>query len=458
MERGLGCFGDVRLDRAGVAFLSGMVARSSVCLRRLGQTRGGVLRYDRLLGSRRVTVDKIIAGWPQATRAAVAGRHVLAIQDTTEVKFKTTPGRRRGLGLVKKGNVHGVLAHSMIAVDAVSEACLGPVTGAVWTRAGRVATPHRARPLAERESARWLHCAEAAKPILEKARAVTFIADREGDIYAEWARLPEPGIDLLVRAGADRKLAGGGSLFTAARRFPLAATARLELPSRRPGVPGRTAKVTLRFGEVTLRRPRHEHDRTLPKTLTLRLVEVREIYPPRGAERIHWRLLTTHQVETPDDAWRIVLWYKARWTIEQVHRVMKSQGLNLEDSQVTSADRLLKLTATAVKAATITVQLVQERDGRDGLPATVAFTPDEIDTLDALGPTLEGTTSRQQNPHPSRSLAWASWIIARLGAWDCYGKPPGPITIQRGLDEFYAINRGWHLRTHRHDKKDPRIP
>ena len=62
---------------------------------------------------------------------------------------------------------------------------------------------------------------------------------------------------------------------------------------------------------------------------------------------------------------------------------MKSQGLDLEESQITSADRLLKLTAGAVKAATITVQLVQERDGRDGLPATTAFTKPEIQTLAA---------------------------------------------------------------------------
>ena len=27
---------------------------------------------------------------------------------------------------------------------------------------------------------------------------------------------------------------------------------------------------------------------------------------------------------------------------------------------------------------------------------------------------------------PPRSLAWLAWIIARLGGWNCYYKPPGP--------------------------------
>jgi hypothetical protein len=458
MDYSLGCFGDVRLDRTGAAFLAGMVRRSTVHVRRLGVSRGGILRYGRLLASPRVTVEKIIAGWAQAMRAAVACRHVLAIQDTTEVKFKTSAGRRRGLGLVKKGNVRGVLAHSMIAVDAVSGACLGPVTGEVWTRARRVSKSHRDRRLCERESARWLRCAERAKSILKTAAMVTVIADRESDIYAEWACLPEPGFHLLTRASVDRKLANDGYLFAAARNFPLAGTAHLFLPQRSPGVPARIATVTLRFGEVTIRRPRHENDLTLPKTIRLRLVEVRELNPPKGAEPIHWRLLTTHEISSADDAWRLVAWYKARWTIEQVHRVMKSQGLDLEESQLASADRLLKLTAAAVKAATITIQLVQERDGRHGLPATAVFTKPEIQTLAALGPTLEGKTQRQQNPHPLKSLAWATWIIARLGGWDCYGKPPGPITVRRGLEQFHAINRGWHLRARRPNQKDVRIP
>ena len=416
MDYSLGCFGDVRLDRTGAAFLAGMVTRSTVRVRRLGVSRGGILRYGRLLASPRVTVDKIIGGWADATRAAVAGRHVLAIQDTTEVKFKTSVGRRRGLGLVKKGNVHGVLAHSMIAVDAVSGACLGPVTGEVWTRAGRVSKPHRDRRLCERESARWLRCAERAKSILQAAAMVTVIGDRESDIYAEWACLPESGFHLLTRANVDRKLAKGGYLFAAARNFKLAGTAHLSLPQRSPGMPARTATVALRFGEVVIRRPRHENDRTLPKTLRLRLLELREINPPKGVEPIHWRLLTTHEITSAADAWRLVSWYKARWTIEQVHRVMKSQGLDLEESQIASADRLLKLTAAAVKAATITIQLVQERDGRDGLLATAAFTKPQIQTLAALGPTLEGKTQRQQNPHPLNSLAWATWIIARPAA------------------------------------------
>jgi hypothetical protein len=65
--------------------------------------------------------------------------------------------------------------------------------------------------------------------------------------------------------------------------------------------------------------------------------------------------------------------------------------------------------------------------------------------------TLEGRTQELKNPHPKETLAWLSWIVARLGGWSGYTsrgyKPPGPKTIARGLTRFDAIIQGWQLRS-----------
>jgi len=135
---------------------------------------------------------------------------------------------------------------------------------------------------------------------------------------------------------------------------------------------------------------------------------------------------------------------------------MKSQGLQLEDSQMASADRLVKLAAAATKAACIDIQLTQARDGIDQMPASNVFTAPEIATLTVLGPTLEGNTERQQNRHLPLTLAWAAWSTARLGGRNCYYKPPGPITFRRGMEEFYAIHRGRMLEMRL--QRDVRIP
>ena len=117
----------------------------------------------------------------------------------------------------------------------------------------------------------------------------------------------------------------------------------------------------------------------------------------------------------------------------------------MEDSQIATGDRLVKLAAAATKAACIDIQLAHERDGKDQLPASNVFSEPETETLEALCPTLEGNTRRQQNLHPLASLARAAWIISRLGGWNCHYKPAGPITMRRGMEQFYAIHRGRQL-------------
>ena len=72
----------------------------------------------------------------------------------------------------------------------------------------------------------------------------------------------------------------------------------------------------------------------------------------------------------------------------------------------------------------------------------------EIDTLAAVEQRFQGKTQKQSNPHQTNSLAWAAWIIARLGGWNGYAssKPPGPITFYNGLAYFRACADGWALR------------
>ena len=230
--------------------MRGVLCVRSVCLR--AAARGlwsAQMRYWRFVNNARVTVDKLIEGWSQQTRIAACGRHVLAIQDTSDIKFATTPEDRRGLGKVGKGNVFGVLLHAMMAVDADSGLCLGLAGGKLWTRAGDVKIPHGERPLAERESARWLTTAAQASEVLAQARMITVINDREGDIYAHWARTPQDNVHLLSRVMHDHALVQGGTLRQAVKRMPSCAKAVLDLPKRMDRA-ARKAHLCMRFGTV----------------------------------------------------------------------------------------------------------------------------------------------------------------------------------------------------------------
>jgi hypothetical protein len=425
-----------------------MVLRETACLRRLsGGNHSEEIRYGRFLGNAAVTVKGVIAGWSEQTRLAIDGRHVLALQDTSEIRFPTTPDNRRDLGRIKKGNCWGMLLHPMLAIDAEDGSCLGLVGGEIWTRADAELSAHATRPLSAKESRRWVETAQAAKPVLAGAGMVTFIGDRESDFFAMWALVPDGKFHLLSRVMHDHGLAGGATLRQAVQEAAFCDTQVIALRERAER-PARKVELHLRFGEATIREPKNQREKGLPKGVRLRWVEVVETAPPKGLEPLHWLILTTHEVASIAQAWQIVAWYKQRWMIEQFFRTLKKQGLKIEDSQLQSAARLEKLLAIAAKAAVIIIQLVQARNESDGQAASLVFTPSEIDTLAALERRFKGKTLLQTNPHPKTSLAWAAWIIAKLGGWNGYAssKPPGPITYFNGLTYFRACADGWALR------------
>jgi hypothetical protein len=59
----------------------------------------------------------------------------------------------------------------------------------IWTRRGLVKIAHQKRLSTNKESHHWLATAERAKTVLAEAAMVTVVADRESDIFAEWAQL-----------------------------------------------------------------------------------------------------------------------------------------------------------------------------------------------------------------------------------------------------------------------------
>jgi hypothetical protein len=266
------------------------------------------------------------------------------------------------------------------------------------------------------------------------------VGDREFDIYSQFVRVP-PGVHLIVRAAHDRRLEADERLFEAPCDWHEIGAMDVHVPPRRPGDPGRTACVSVKAGRVCIVKPRHGAA-TDPKTVTLTYLEVSETNPPKGKTAITWRLLTTLPIAgEPDEfaaAQEIVRLYRLRWRIEQLFRAMKSDGLALEETQVTQANRLFNLAAIAIVAAARIIQLVDARDA-SSRPATDVADQNAIAAAHIIGPTLERNTQRQKNPHPPGSLSWLSWIVARLGGWNCYYKPPGPKTMRTGWDKLAAM-------------------
>jgi hypothetical protein len=432
---GLGHFGHRHREKAGAFLLERLheVGQQGIQVRTLGGNRGGEMKIRRFLHNPAVTPDEMIETALGHTLTLVAGRHILAIQDTTSLR---DDGKQKGHYL-----------HPTIAVDADDGTLFGVVAASFLLRTGKKKTHCNKRPFAQKESARWLEATcEATRLAAAGARCVTVMADRECDIYDEFALRPA-NTELLIRCHHDRVLADGTRLYAGTDELTELGRDIVHVPAA-PGRAERDAVVALYTRQVTLRRPKRnsaEETAKLPPETTLTYVEAREIGAPPRTKPLHWRLLTTHSVATLADARRIVGFYRQRWTIEQLFRVMKTRGFDIEAVVMQDVTAFENLVAATLIAAVRVLQMVYERDGAAKRPLTDAFSPDDQPALEAICATLEGKTAKQKNPHPPGSLAYATWVCARLGGWTGYYGQPGPIVIFAGLDRFTAMVAGYRI-------------
>jgi hypothetical protein len=409
------------------------VGQSGISVRRVGGSRAGEMRFTRFLRNLRVSPEEMVATARARTAGLVKGRHILAIQDTTTLR--------------DDGKLNSLNLHPMIAVDAHDGGLLGLVDAVFLSHVGGKKHLCKKRPFAEKESSRWLDATNtAASLVAAGATCVTVVTDREGDIYEEFACRPAE-TELLIRANHDRLLEDGGTLYDCMEGIAELGRETIDLPAN-PGRPARAAVLALRAREITLKRPKRNHPAEaakLPETVTLTLVEAREVDPPDGVTPVHWRLLTTHKVNTFADALQITHFYRQRWTIEQVFRVMKTKGFDIEAVRIAEDGPFENLTTATLIAAIEVLQMVRERDGAAGRPLQDAIDIEDQPALEAICQTLEGKTEKQKNPHPKASLAYASWVCARLGGWTGYYGKPGPIVMMHGLQALRAMLRGWRL-------------
>ena len=405
-------------------------AEDGVTVCRLGQDRRGEVRLGRFLTNPKVTPDEMVATARAHLMQRVAGRELQVIQDTTSLR--------------DDGDKKGVWLHPAIVVDAADGTLLGLLSADFLVRDGAPLVHCNQRALANKESRRWVEATELAADLLAHgARGVQMIADREADLYESFACRPD-GVDVLVRAHHDRTLADGGKLSELAECLPLLGETGFDLPPN-PARPARRTRLALRAGPAIIARPKNRRRgdaARLAESVALTLVEVREIDPPAGQTPLHWRLLTSRPATTAVEAERIVGLYRQRWQIEQVFRVMKTSGFDIEAVALDEIAPLKNLACATLIAAIQIQQMLHDRDGQANRPMEDVYDPADQAIIETIGRTLQGRTERQKNPHPPRSLAHACWICARLGGWTGYYGKPGPIVLVRGHTKLKTMIEG----------------
>lgn len=457
MAKSKSILGDQRLERSHGKLVDAMIQKQRVVLRTLGNNRTEEVVFGRFLSNPRINPSNLVKQFWSTHPVIWKEKHLLIIEDTTTASFGLFLNRS-GLGFIaKEGTKTGFNLHSALVLDAHDLSCHGLGAVKAYLRVERTAEEKASRrldlrriPFETKERYKWYSVAEEAVSNCPGAVRYTIVGDRELDIYDVMARFTDKKWDFVIRCAANRSLKSESeTLFPVVASWPVQHSYAVKLPAT-PKRSAHEATLELKFGPVTILKPDSHHDKSLARNISLYAVEVKE-QPGTVVGRespVHWLILTSHLVETIEQAKQILRWYRERWMIEQTFRTLKSEGLDLENSEVETYESLANLATMAMIAATQIMQLVNARNGQTNQSIHETFTDLEINCLQQMNSNLEGKTEKQKNPYIHTSLAFASWIIARLGGWSGYTtqRPPGPITMLNGLVRFYNILEGASLR------------
>lgn len=391
----------------------------------------------------------------QRTKALCEGRMVLAIQDTSEVNLTAHSKRIKadsGIGRTDYGKgCIGFKLHPTLVVDAKTLHPLGFSSLAIWHRPLEMEDRHERKyqrqKIEDKESYKWIRASNDSKKVLEEAEQVIIIQDREGDIYDQLSQVPDKKHHLLIRSKANRILTEGGQLWEELGKQNNVGTYQISVPGdNRKHVTRRIANMEVRFLHTSVKKSSSAIG-NIVKEVKLYAVEAREVNTEEK-NPILWRLITTYPVNNFEEASQIILWYACRWLIEQVFRLLKTQGFDIESSELEEGWAIRKLCVLMLSCILKIMQMKLAYDSEEeGQNIEEVFTQPEQECLNELNSRLEGKTDKLKNPYSRHQLKWATWIIGRLGGWKGYTsqRTIGLITLKNGLDKFYLIYEGWTM-------------
>ncbi|MBV8072960.1 MAG: IS4 family transposase, partial [Acidobacteriaceae bacterium] len=272
----------------------------------------------RFFGNRRVNEAAILAGHFQAIRerAASADGPILILHDTTEFSFSRESPTAIGVtktsftgweknGRPRQHTICGMLMHSSLAVT-TEGLPLGLAAIKFWTRSKfkgpnalkRTVNPTRV-PIETKESIRWLENLKHSTDIVGEPDRCVHIGDRESDIYELFCTAAAAGTNFVLRTCVDRLADHGQSTISSAmRRAKVKAIHCVEVRDKKGNISEATLEV--KYERLQVNPPIGKQKNY--SSLILTVIHAQEATPPKGRERINWKLITNLPIRSRKDA------------------------------------------------------------------------------------------------------------------------------------------------------------
>ena len=406
----------------------------------------------RFINNENFDFDDLLEGHREATIArAEQAVEVLVLHDTTTNHFENADPRE--IGYLPTGKA-GFFVHVGLVVDAGRHRRpLGVLHVEPYWRDKRSGRGSRKKHLNGREVAhwdgreaeRWFRGVERCQEQLSGC-SVVHVTDREGDKYELLAHLQEHNERYVIRSNHDRRLSKeyeGQSLRDNARQQPVLLEREVRLSrriastaprsrSQAPARQARPAKLSVTATAVVLRRP-HTLPSKFPATLTVHVVHVQELEPPKGEKPVMWTLLTSEPIDTPEHVARVIDIYRYRWLIEELFKAFKT-GCLYEQRQFESRHALLNLLAVSLPIAVELLWMRARVCDDPQAPAEEIVSARQVEILRVMG----------HRPVPDKATALQVLLaIAGLGGHLKRNGSPGWHVLYRGYQRLLDYEAGW---------------
>lgn len=446
---------DLRLVYRGNKILGDLFSKSIHSIRQLSADDASAKGFYRFLQNDRVSEEDIVSNLSANCKSACSGKYVVCIQDTTEINLSSHSNRIKkdsDIGTTNAKNEKGLgfLLHPSLVVDAAACIPYGYADVKIWSRpltfSSKFERKYNALPIEQKESYKWIEVSNNTKTVLsDVVKGMVIVQDREGDIYEQFATVPDEKTDLLVRAKSNRTLSDKTKLFSCLEGSKAEGTYSLSIAGKQ-NRKKRTAQIEIRYKEITIQKTGGA-TKGVATTIKLTLIEAKET-GYTGADKICWRLLTTLDVSDVQTAKGCIEWYSWRWMAEEIFKILKKEGYNIEASELEYAASVRKMCLLIMEVVIkLFLMRLSYAEPEIALEAESCFAKEEQAFLDHQIKSLEGKTEKQKNPYKQKDLKRYVWAIARLGGWKGYEskRHPGITTLWIGIKYFKAAMQGWML-------------
>lgn len=384
------------------------------------------------------------------SRAAACGQ-VLVVHDTSVFTFS---GDRDGLGpVLHKGGARGFFGHFALALaDEKTREPLGVLGFKSFVR-----DPEKKKERSQREqlndphreTLRWWQLVDETEQVLSGHAQAIHVMDREADSYELFMNLLENQYNFVIRIRGDRATTtpledSRGHVHVSKALMAAAHSVERDVPlSRRkkslptserinPSRPHRLATLRMSSDQVEVLRPSYLPS-SMPKQLALNVVRVFEVQPPLGEAPVEWMLVTNLPVGSAHEIERVVDIYRARWTIEEFFKALKT-GCSFEKRQLESIHALLNALAIFLPIAWRLLRLRTLSRQQPAIAASEVLSPTQIAVL----------TSQKRLKLPSNpTVPEALNAVAALGGHLKNNGAPGWQVIGRGFEKLLLMEAGW---------------